>query len=232
MNTDRTTTWDSTADARFIEEQRTKSFTPDPLVPPAMAGKKTLALYAGFNARQLSFANIGARLGQAAKAYADAKTAYSENPTDENLDRLASAKNANEVLISTGVKNDPAFFDDLRREQFETAELFSALQTDCETLAARFAKSAAAARKAFADALHAKILNGENAGYYHEPTPLGQKAAQAFALMDRLEKRRDYLTEQAAGAGGLATGHPHLHANLSTILQSLTTDPEAFVAGI
>jgi len=219
------------ADTAAVEALRTRSYTPAQLAIPLQAGKATRKLFADFNTKLTQFSNIGARLGESAKAFFDAKEAYGVAPTDANLTALASAKNADDILRATGVRNDPDFFENLRHEQFATAELFRALADDCSALAAKFAKASATAREIFADALHAKIMAGEDSVFLYAASDVGRATVVASARMNTLETRRDYIAEQSAGATGLATGHPHLHSNLGTILEALKTpEPADYVA--
>ena len=211
-----------------IESRKHVTIEIKPLVPPAHAGKVTRKLFDEFNAKQAAFANIGQRLSTTAQALSDARTAYASNPTDAALDALASAKNANDVLVSTGVKNDPDFFANLQ-EDFKTPELFKSLALDCEALAARFTKSASTAREKFADSLHAKVLNGEHQEFAYDHTPASFVCRRAHYLMERLEERRDFLAAQSRAATIFSEGGIPA-STYTNIIQSLENDPETISA--
>jgi len=174
--------------------------------------------------QRASFSNVGQRLTDAAAALSNAREAFANSPNDANLDALAQAKNAHDILISTGVRNEPNFIEDLCREKFYTAELCLALQSDCEALAARFTKSATAARKTFADKIHAKVIGGEmldNVG-----TLISRETYRAKHLVERLEWLRDYITEQAANACRMSRGESPI-TGVKLVFEALEKDPES-----
>ena len=216
------------APGELVAEIRTRSsFTPPPVAPPAQAGKKTRALFEQFNAQRASFSNVGQRLTDAATALAAAREAFANSPSDAALDALASAKNAHDILVSTGVRNEPGYIEDLCREKFYTSELCNALQSDCEAIAAKFAKSATTARKSFADQTHKKIMGGEfldNIG-----TVISRETFRAKHLVERLEWLRDYITEQAANSGRMARGESPI-TGIKQVFEALEKDPDATTA--